>query len=202
MKQIDITGLKFGRLTALGRVGTRNGQSLWLCSCECGSETRVVSHSLRRGATGSCGCLHAEMTSAAKRTHGKSATRTFKIWDAMLQRCGNPNSMYFSRYGGRGIVVCERWKSFANFLADMGERPSGCSIERLNNDGPYEPSNCKWSTAAEQSRNKSNNVFLEWRGERRCLSDWVGHNGLTRSAIKARLARGWTVERTLETPMR
>ena len=197
----NIAGSKFGRLTVVARVGTRRGSVLWRCSCECGKIKDIVSYSLMRGLSLSCGCLQVEATRQSKKTHGMRHSPTYKVWDAMNQRCRNPNHLYYSRYGGRGIDVCPRWRTFENFLSDMAEKPEGMTIERVNNDLGYSPENCVWSTPAIQSRNKSNNVVLEFNGERRCLTDWVGFNGLTRSAIRGRLKRGWSVSRTLGTAL-
>lgn len=133
-------------------------------------------------------------------THGLSKTTEYRTWNAMLQRCQNPKNTAFNRYGGRGIIVCDRWQLFENFYADMGPRPSPKhSIDRINNDGDYEPDNCRWATPHEQARNKRGNYLVEWRGEIKCLTEWSEVVGLTCDTIKRRLDSGWSVERVMTT---
>jgi len=130
--------------------------------------------------------------------HGLSKTIEYRTWYAMLQRCRNPRNPAFGRYGGRGITVCDRWQLFENFYADTGPRPTlRHSIDRIDNDGNYEPGNCRWATTHEQARNRSDNYLIEWRGETRCLSEWCEIVGLTYSTVKGRLDSGWPVERAL-----
>ena len=141
---IDITGHRFGRLVVLGRQGrTANGKALWLCQCDCGNTSIVQGCNLRSGNSNSCRCYHHE-----------SNTPTWTCWKNMHQRCANPNHNSYKHYGGRGIAVCDRWYEFANFLADMGERPVGLSLDRIDNDAGYSPDNCRWATSQQQAKNR------------------------------------------------
>lgn len=193
---IDITGQKFGRLCVLGLAGrSERGQIVWNCACDCGNRKTTEGVNLRSGSTKSCGCLKRELARKAgdrTRTHGLTNTSAFKLWSSMIMRCTNPNDKSFPRYGGRGIKVCERWMKFENFLADMGDRPNGLTLDRIDNSGIYEPSNCRWATATEQSRNKRNNRVIAISGRSQCLTDWAKEVGVNEVTVQSRLARGWT----------
>lgn len=146
----DITGQRFGRLVVIGYAG----HGRWLCACDCGRQARPIKYHLRNGDTRSCGCLYRESIGNRTRTHGLGHTRLNWVWSAMIQRCTNPNNKRWESYGGRGITVCARWRSFENFLADMGKRPRGLTLERLNNDKGYEPANCAWRSHTNQANNR------------------------------------------------
>jgi len=124
----------------------------------------------------------------------------YKVWVAMHQRCSNQNNKHFHRYGGRGIKVCARWNDFRHFIADMGERPDGGELERINNDGPYEPSNCRWATRKQQLLNTSRNHFVLWQGKRQTLREWADELGMNYRTLCARIRKGWEAERALTRP--
>jgi len=152
---LDITGRRFGRLIVLCLSHRdTHGNAYWRCRCDCGTERKVFGENLKKGATRSCGCFNRELAIKRSVTHGRSRSRIYYIWKAMLNRCHNDMNPAYKNYGGRGIFVCERWHSFENFFADMGERPVGLTLERVNNDGPYSPENVIWATWKVQAHNR------------------------------------------------
>lgn len=163
----DLTGQKFGRLTVIERAdSTKHGAARWLCKCDCGNDTVVIGDELRKGATRSCGCLAKETTSSRmkgctpyNKTHGKTGTLIYKEWSEMKRRCNNKNDKSYHNYGGRGISVCDIWQnSFEAFYDNVSKLPhfgeQGYSLDRINNDGNYEPNNVRWATAKEQANNR------------------------------------------------
>lgn len=203
---IDLTGQRFGRLVVIGQAGrNRHGQMMWLCRCDCGKEVVVAGCNLRSGNTQSCGCLNRERVAAAQTAHGHARggkmSRAYRCWDHIIQRCANPRHKYYANYGGRGIEVCERWREFKNFLEDMGEPPAEAQIDRIDNDGNYEPGNCRWATRGENQRNKRNNRRVTFRGKTQCLKAWSEELGIAANAIRKRLRRGWAVARALTEPV-
>lgn len=154
-KIIDITGQRFGKLVVLARHSQNARRDWhWLCQCDCGRQKPIAVHNLVAGKSRSCGvCIRKGYTRHGHSPHNKWSG-TYVSWRDMILRCTYPKSNRYEYYGGRGIIICERWLSFPNFLADMGERPPGHSIERINVNGNYEPSNCKWIPRAEQSKNR------------------------------------------------
>lgn len=197
----DIKGQVFGRLTVLDRDLFVNGKTRWLCSCECGKQVSVIGQLLRNGRTKSCGCLRSDRAAETASKHGgyvgRKPTRTMRIWKNMIQRTCNPNCPMYARYGGAGIGVCKSWQTFEGFMADMGEVPDGLTLERIDNSKGYEPNNCKWTTYAEQNRNKSSTKKLTLNGRTQVAADWAAELGLTDSQIYKRIRRGWSDEEVL-----
>lgn len=191
-------GTRFARLIVLGS-GPRNKhkQTTSICLCDCDSRATILNISLRSGLSTSCGC-RAKDLSRARATHGHNRVGyragTYITWSAMLTRCFNPNQRSYRDYGARGITVCERWLRFENFLADMGERPDHHTLERKDNNGNYEPSNCKWATTKEQSRNTSRTLRFTIDGIAACAKDHASRLGINYGTLKSRLESGWTPE--------
>jgi hypothetical protein len=198
---IDRTGNRCGRWTILSYAGARK----WLCRCDCGKEKMVNATSLN-GRSQSCGCLRDDVVRGlSPYPAGTTKTRVYRIWKNMKTRCFNVNRKEYKDYGGRGIAVCPRWRdSFDNFLADMGEPPTRQhSIDRINNDGDYEPSNCRWATAKEQARNKRSNRIFTLQGETLTLTEWCQRFKTSMPLVHQRIhRRGWDVLRALTTPSR
>lgn len=199
----DISGLMFGRLTALRlfSVGTKHSPEKWVCQCECGGIRNVQTRKLLTGGTKSCGCLHretvAEVMRATKTQHGQARrgdggiSGAWKSWQSMLRRCTDPRRPEYERYGARGISVCAQWLTFEAFYADMGDRPEGTSIDRYpNKAGNYQPGNCRWATRKEQSRNQSRNLLVSHEGQTYPLSEWAERLGLNYGTLRSRYQRG------------
>lgn len=193
-----LPGERFGRLVVTAVI---DGQTR-KCLCDCGTETVVLRCNLKTGNTQSCGCFRKEIEPVASITHGQTCGKkwspTYRVWHGILQRCLNPKNPGWGDYGGRGITVCAEWKeSFEAFLSDMGERPDGCSIDRIDNDGPYQKDNCVWANDTQQARNKRNNRLLTHNGKTQTLAEWAEETAIPYYTLHSRLRRGWTVEKTL-----
>lgn len=197
--KINIVGQRFGRLTVVSETEDRstNGELKYLCKCDCGDTKVIVGTSLRGGKTRSCGCLSAEAISKRAKTHGKSKTRLFNIWVGMHDRCYNPNRKEYDDYGGRGIQVCDEWKdnfqAFYDWSMENGYSDN-LSIDRQDNDGNYEPSNCRWTTRKVQSDNTRLTVHITVNGETKNIGEWAETVGVARSTISRHYKLGDVVE--------
>lgn len=203
----DLTGLVVGRLTVVRVIGVKP-RTKWLCKCECGSECEVIAGKLldKVRPTRSCGCLAREVSAEngmKHATHRMSHGPEYYSWQSMKRRCEDPRTAGFDRYGGRGIIVCDRWRnSFEAFFADIGKRPTiSHSLDRIDNDGNYEPGNCRWSTKKEQSRNTRTNRILSYHGKLMRLVELCELSGKSQSTIINRLNRGLTVEDAIDRPV-
>lgn len=196
-RKIDLTGKTFGRLTVIEESPKRtiNGDVYWVCKCTCGGTTVVDSSSLRRGLTKSCGCLPREkMIALGHRSaewstkHGMHNKRIYRCWDDMIKRCYNPKCNGYHIYGGRGIKVCDEWRTFQNFYdwAKENGYTDELTLDRIDNDGNYEPSNCRWATVKFQNRNKRNNVYVTYKGEKKCLMEWSETLGIKYEPMRKR----------------
>jgi hypothetical protein len=201
---IDLFGQTFGYWTVIGpnqKHPTRT-DSHWPCRCICGATKLVTGGNLRYGRTRSCGCRMYDLIGQKNSTHGMSKTRIYHTWHQMLRRCENSAFYDYRYYGARGIRVCERWHKFENFYADMGDKPGrGYSLDRYpDNDGNYEPGNCRWATRKEQSRNRRSNRPLTFNGKTQILGEWAKEIGVKSNTLSCRIRNGWTLERALTIP--
>ncbi len=189
-------GRKFFRWTPIERLEA----SYFLCVCDCGESKRVSGYNLLReeGNSRSCGCLRNEIVKTINVTHGHTShgkrSRTYNIWCNMRTGCTNPKASFYRRYGGRGIKICKRWDKFENFLEDMGHCQDGLSIDRIDNDGNYCKSNCRWGTEEQQHCNTSRNVFVTAHGKTATLSQWAKEMGTYNSLLYYRARAGWSPE--------
>lgn len=200
----DLVGRLFGKLTVVGLVGSKRGHRFWRCRCSCGETVEVRTSSLTSGNTKSCGCLS---NRPGGKGHGLAVggyPPEFNIWRAMIRRCTNPDDRAYQNYGGRGISVCARWlDSFPNFYSDLGSRPDpSLTLDRIDNDGDYEPGNCRWASRKQQNANRRKGLrTLTVKGVTRPLVDWAERIGISRQLLSNRIDRmGWNVERAVSTP--
>lgn len=204
--KLNLEGKRFSRLVVQRQDGVKRfpcGSSVttWLCACDCGNHVTVLGPALKSGNTKSCGCLRGQSNITHGQARHETRPKEYRIWQAMLNRCRNSSVPSYERYGGRGINVCSRWAKFENFIADMGDCPEGCSIDRIDNDGDYCPDNCTWSTRTEQARNKYNNRVIEFQGQSKLLCEWAEGLGMDQSSLRERLDK-WPLERALTEPKR
>lgn len=203
----DLTGACFGEWSVLAFVGTEGRKARWLARCSCGAVRVLAGNALLTGSSRSCGCVGDAAFARALTKHGHAGdgrtgrSPTYQSWQAMLDRCDNPGRVHSHRYVDRGIAVAPRWRDFAAFLADMGERPADLWLERIDNDRGYEPGNCKWATPVEQQANKCSNFIVEYRGESAPLVTWARRLNLSYQTLTSRLRKqGMSTAQAFETP--
>ncbi len=189
--------MKFSKWSTTGKEKEKkNGAGkifLYLqCECECGRIRFVNKYDLISGKSKSCGCL------TRNKKHGASETKVYSVWEGMKKRCLNKNDKRFKDYGGRGIGICKEWLSFENFSKDIGPRPDGYQIDRIDNDGDYNPSNCRWATRQENSSNKRNSQIIEFNGRKETLSEWSRLVGVRHSTLEWRIKK-WGIKKALTT---
>ncbi len=204
-----LVGGRFGRLVVIQRLDNRARCRWWLCKCDCGGETSCRTTALTSMRKKSCGCLLKEIMSNRFLIHGHTSrngkrhvTREYIAWLSMRGRCFNPNNNWYAAYGGRGITISPEFESFERFLACVGPKPKGYSLERINNDGNYEPGNIKWASASDQANNRRTNHLITFNEKTQTLMQWSRETGIDNTCIRKRLRLGWSIHRTLTTPSR
>lgn len=200
MKKIDLTGQKFGRLTVISVAPNHSGRCAWNCVCDCGNEKIIRSEDLRGGKTKSCGCLKRDIVMNRNTKHGKSHTKLAYVWQGMIARCTRKSHISYPAYGGRGISVCKEWSQFSNFhsWATQSGYAEGLTIDRIDTNGDYCPSNCRWISMLEQAHNMRKNITYKGK----CIAEWSSELGVSPFSIYGRIKRGWPLEKAIFTPIR
>lgn len=193
----DLSGKRFGNLTAVRISGrTSSGGFTWLCKCDCGNSSTPSSSNLLRGLSLSCGCGH----KGCRTDHGLSKTRLYNIHSLMMRRCYNPKYPEFANYGGRGILVCDRWHDVRNFVSDNDRVHIGKTLDRIDNSKDYSPENCRWVSKRDQQRNRRANRIISAFGSSLCIAEWSERTGIQACTIRSRINRGWRPEAALSIP--
>lgn len=188
----DLQGFKFGSLIVLKLGRSKGNGAWWICQCNCGKQKEIRASDMVQGKTNSCGCEHKERIAKANITHGKTNTKTYSMWLAMRSRCNRVNQDYSSR----GITYDKRWDSFESFYLDMGEAPEGLSLDRIDVNGNYEKSNCRWATREQQANNTRANVFVEWQGKTQTIAQWSKELNMNYDKLRSRIVRyKWSLDR-------
>lgn len=193
-------GQRFGRLTVTGPApDIKKSYRMWFCLCDCGVKKAISQNHLRRGSTKSCGCLSStEMLRQRSTKHGKYGQPIWAVWASMKQRCSDMSVRSYASYGGRGITVCDRWlESFENFFEDMGDRPEGLQLDRIDNNKGYSKENCRWVTPSQNCRNRRDTLFITFNGATLSIMDWSDQIGVNTGTIRKRLKKGWDVGKVL-----
>ena len=197
-KFIDLTGKIFGRLTVIKRVeNSKSGEARWLCLCSCGNYKEVQANNLKSGQVQSCGCFRREVSSLGNKSHGMTKSRIYRIYQHMKDRCYRVTDKKYQRYGGRGIKICDEWlddfMKFYNWSIQNGYKEN-LTIDRIDNDGNYEPQNCRWTTRKEQNRNYSRNILLTYKGETKCMIEWGEKLGIKYNTLRNLIKKGFSIE--------
>jgi hypothetical protein len=189
----NLQGFQFGSLTVLQLGKSHGNGAVWLCQCKCGTQKEIRASDMVQGSVHSCGCEHQKRIAKANITHGKTKTRTYKLWQAMRNRCNRINQ----DYSCRGITYDERWNSFEKFYLDMGEVPDGMSLDRIDFNGNYNKDNCRWATREQQANNTRASIVLDWQGKKQTLTQWARELGMKPDKLRARHRYGWSLERMM-----
>lgn len=208
-RRVDLAGRRFGRLVVVRRARDRvssngNRNARWLCRCDCGTSKLFFRNNVMRGLSRSCGCLRSEVAGTHSVTHGRTGTKEWRTWGDMWARVRGSSKNCRHRYFGR-ITCCKRWLKFENFLADMGERPFGMTLGRIDNDGPYSPKNCRWETPKQQARNRRTNHRITVDGVTATIAEWgerLAHIGINQFIIIGRIRAGWSPKEATTVPVR
>lgn len=196
-------GMKFGRMTVIDFVGKIKQNNRVRCQCDCGTVKEVWSANLTSGDTVSCGCFQKENVARYAKKHGRSNSPEYRTWLSIKRRCFAPLDVNYYKYGGRGITMCDSWRnSFEQFYKDMGDRPIGGSIDRINNSLGYCHENCRWASNTQQQRNRSNNHCITLNGDKKCISEWAEFSSIKKHVILSRLRDGWSEKDSLLTPVK
>ncbi len=205
MKALDLKNQKFNRLTVLECIGYEGKRKLWKCRCDCGNIVNVVTFRLTTNKIKSCGCLRNEKLIERSTKHNMRYSRIYNTWRSMRSRCSNPKNSAYKNYGGRNIKVCDEWqnsfKAFCEWSLKNGYKDD-LTIDRINNDGNYEPSNCRWVDRKIQNNNTRHNRLITYQDKTMNISQWAEYVGLTYSCLKTRLYNGWSIEKALTTPVK
>lgn len=207
MKQLNITGKRFGKLVAIKTIGkNKNGGYLWQCKCDCGNEITASVGNLNNGHTKYCGCLRADRCETNFTKHGLESTRLYDIWRDMRLRCYDERNISYNRYGGMGITICDEWKEDVKAFYDWAMANGyndGLTIERIDNDGNYSTDNCRWATVKEQANNRRSNVLVTHNGKTQTMKEWANEVGIPYKVVWARMQKlGWSAERALTYPVK
>lgn len=205
MKALDLKGKKFNNLTVLEKTKNKGEKVLWKCQCACGKITFVTTCNLRGDKVKSCGCLKNQNLISRNTKHNQRHTKLYEVWKSIKQRCLNPNNRYFKNYGGRGITICKEWKddfiNFYNWSIENGYKEN-LTIDRIDNNGNYDPSNCRWTNRYIQANNTRNNHYIFFNNENLTISQWAKKLNISYHTLFLRLKNGWSIEKALTTPIK